>query len=76
MRKASAHSEREISKLESRLNEISDALTIAEVDQDFEKMADLSDRFDTTQVQLELAYESWESANADLQQLLGQAALS
>ena len=60
VRKAIAHAEREISKLESRLNEVSDALTIAEVDQDFEKMAELSERFDTTQEQLELAYESWE----------------
>ncbi|MEZ4529856.1 MAG: hypothetical protein R2855_02395 [Thermomicrobiales bacterium] len=33
-------------RLESKLNEISDALTIAEVDQDFEKMADLSGRFE------------------------------
>ena len=39
-------------------------------------MAELSDRFDTTQEQLELAYESWETASADLQQLLGQAAVS
>ena len=58
------------------MNDISDALTIAEVDQDFEKMAELSDRFDTTQEQLELAYESWESANAAMQDLLGQAAVS
>ncbi len=76
VRKAITNAEREISKLESRLNEISDALTISEVDQDFEKMAELSDRFDTTQVQLELAYESWESANANLQLLLEQAAAS
>jgi ATP-binding cassette subfamily F protein 3 len=76
VRKAVAHAEREISRFESRLNEISDALTIAEVDQDFEKMAELSDRFDTTQEQLDLAYESWETASADLQQLLGQAAVS
>lgn len=76
LRKAVTHAEREISKLESRLNEISDALTIAEVDQDFEKMAELSERFDTTQERLELAYESWESASADLQELLGQAVVS
>ncbi len=76
VRKAIAHAEREISKLESRLNAVSDALTIAEVDQDFEKMAELSERFDTTQEQLELAYESWTSASADLQELTGQAAVS
>jgi ATP-binding cassette subfamily F protein 3 len=76
LRKAVTAAEREISKLESRLNDVSDALTIAEVDQDFEKMAELSERFDTTQEQLELAYESWESASADLQELLGQAAVS
>jgi ATP-binding cassette subfamily F protein 3 len=76
VRKAITHAEREISKLESKLNEISDALTIAEVDQDFEKMAELSDRFDTTQEQLELAYEQWETANSDLQALLERAAVS
>lgn len=76
LRKAVTHAEREISKLESRLNDISDTLTIAEVDQDFEKMAELSDRFDTTQEQLELAYESWEAANAALQELIGEAAVS
>lgn len=76
VRKTVAQAEREISKLESKLNEISDALTIAEVDQDFEKMAELSDRFDTTQERLELAYESWEAASAELQELLGEAAVS
>jgi hypothetical protein len=39
-------------------------------------MAELSERFDTTQEQLELAYEMWESASADLQDLVGQAAVS
>ncbi|MEZ4506346.1 MAG: ABC-F family ATP-binding cassette domain-containing protein [Thermomicrobiales bacterium] len=76
VRKAVAHAEREISRLESKLNEISDALTIAEVDQDFEKMADLSERFDTTQEQLELAYEAWEAASAELQEMMEEAAVS
>ena len=68
--------EREISRLESKLNEISDALTIAEVDQNFEMMAELSEQFDTTQERLELAYKSWETASAELQELVGQAAVS
>jgi ATP-binding cassette subfamily F protein 3 len=76
IRKAVTGAEREISKLESKLNEISDALTIAEVDQDFEKMAELSDQFDTTQERLELAYESWETASAELVELTEQAAVS
>ncbi len=75
VRKAIASAEREISKLESRLNEISDALTIAEVDQNFEKMADLSEQFDTTQERLDLAYEHWETASAQLQEL-AEAAVS
>ncbi len=58
VRKAVTGAEREISKLESKLNEISDALTIAEVDQNFEMMAELSEQFDTTQERLELAYEN------------------
>ncbi|MCO5220397.1 MAG: ABC-F family ATP-binding cassette domain-containing protein [Thermomicrobiales bacterium] len=76
VRKAITHAEREISKLESRLNEISDALTIAEVDQDFEKMAELSDQFDTTQERLELAYETWETASSEMQDLLERTAAS
>lgn len=75
LRKAIVQAEREISKLESKLNEISDALTIAEVDQHFEKMAEMSEQFDTTQVRLELAYESWEAASADLQEILGEVAV-
>jgi len=76
VRKAVAGAEREISKLESRLNEISDALTIAEVDQNFEKMAELSEQFDTTQERLELAYETWETESSQLQQLTAEAAAS
>jgi ATP-binding cassette subfamily F protein 3 len=76
VRKAVTGAEREISKLESKLNEISDALTIAEVDQNFEMMAELSEQFDTTQERLELAYENWETASAELQELVGQAAVS
>jgi ATP-binding cassette subfamily F protein 3 len=76
VRKAVTGAEREISKLESKLNEISDALTIAEVDQNFEMMAELSEQFDTTQERLELAYENWETASAELQELVGQAAIS
>lgn len=76
LRKAVASAEREISKLESRLNEISDALTIAEVDQHFEKMAELSEQFDTTQERLDLAYENWETSSAQLQELIGQVAVS
>ena len=76
VRKSVTGAERDISKLESKLNEISDALTIAEVDQNFEKMAELSEQFDTTQERLELAYESWETASAQLQEVLAQAAVS
>ena len=76
MRKAVTGAEREISKLESKLNEISDALTIAEVDQNFEMMAELSEQFDTTQERLELAYETWEISSAELQELVEQAAIS
>ena len=76
VRKSVTGAEREISKLESKLNEISDALTIAEVDQNFERMAELSEQFDTTQERLELAYESWETASAQLQEVLARAAAS
>ena len=76
IRKAVSNAEREISKLESRLNDISDALTIAEVDQNFERMAELSEQFDTTQERLDLAYQNWEHSSAQLQELVAQAAVS
>lgn len=76
LRKAVTHAEREIGKLESKLNELSDALTIAEVDRDFERMAELSEQFDTTQERLELAYENWETASAELQDVLAQVSVS
>jgi ATP-binding cassette subfamily F protein 3 len=58
--------EREISKLESRLNELSDAVAIAGIDGDYERLDQLSQDYAEAEGQLERAYASWEEINAQL----------
>ncbi len=62
--KALAQLEREISKLEGRLNELSDALAIASIDEDISAIARLGDEYEKTQTDLDGAYARWESVNA------------
>jgi hypothetical protein len=56
-----AQVERSISQLEGRLNEISDALTVATIDQDVPAIARLGEEFEKVQTELDAAYASWES---------------
>ncbi|MBX3071892.1 MAG: ABC-F family ATP-binding cassette domain-containing protein [Thermomicrobiales bacterium] len=60
-RKSIEKVEREISKLESRLNRLADDLAIAEVDQNYEAMARLNDDHELAEAALNEAYELWES---------------
>jgi hypothetical protein len=53
--------ERSISQLEGRLNEISDALTVATIDQDVPAVARLGEEFEKVQTELDAAYASWET---------------
>ena len=59
--------EREISKLESRLNELSDAIAIAGIDGDHERLALLGTDYAEAEAQLDGAYGSWEETNAQLE---------
>jgi ATP-binding cassette subfamily F protein 3 len=56
--------EREVSRLEGRLNEISDALTIATIDADIDAIARLGEEYEKTQSQLDDVYARWESLSA------------
>ena len=56
--------ERQIGKLESRLNEISDALAVASADADLDAIARLGEEYERAQTDLDEAYARWESVNA------------
>jgi ATP-binding cassette subfamily F protein 3 len=56
--------EREVSRLEGKLNEISDALTIATIDSDTDAIARLGEEYERTQTSLDDVYARWESISA------------
>jgi len=62
--KVLAQLEREISKLEGRLTEISDALAIASTDEDVSAIGRLGEEYERTQLDLDGAYARWETVNA------------
>jgi ATP-binding cassette subfamily F protein 3 len=61
--------ERTISQLESQLNELSDAIAIAGIDGDHERLAQLGHDYAEAEAQLDGAYGSWEEINAQLEAL-------
>jgi ATP-binding cassette subfamily F protein 3 len=65
--KALQQAEREIAKLEGRLNEISDALTVASIDADVDAVARLGGEYEKVQSQLDDVYQKWEEISADLE---------
>ncbi|CAN5899670.1 ABC-F family ATP-binding cassette domain-containing protein [soil metagenome] len=69
-KKAIERAERDISRIEGKLNTIAGALTIAEIDQNYDEMAHLSAAHDEAQASLDQAYLQWET----LQQAASQAA--
>ncbi len=52
--------ERIISRLEEKMNDLSDDLTRATIDQDVERIAALGHDYENTQAELEQAYSRWE----------------
>jgi len=54
--------EREIAKLEGRLNEISDALAVASIDEDVSAIERLGEEYEKTQAGLDDSYVRWETA--------------
>jgi ATP-binding cassette subfamily F protein 3 len=59
-----AQIEREVSRLEGRLNELNDALTIATIDADVDAIARLGEEYEKTQTALDDVYARWEAASA------------
>ncbi|MCC6935224.1 MAG: ABC-F family ATP-binding cassette domain-containing protein [Thermomicrobiales bacterium] len=66
--------EREVGRLEERLNEASDALTRASIDQDVDAVARLGAEYEKLQADLERAYAEWSDATAALDALMSVAA--
>ncbi|MBA2276439.1 MAG: ABC-F family ATP-binding cassette domain-containing protein [Chloroflexia bacterium] len=67
--RAMAHTEREIGRLEGKLNELSDALAIAGIDQDVAAIARLGEEYDRTQAALDDAYAAWETVSRAAEEL-------
>jgi len=58
--------EREIGKLEGKLNELSDAIAIAGLGTDHNALTKLSEEYAAAQESLDTAYAEWEEVNATL----------
>ncbi len=67
--RAMAQTEREISRLEGKLNELSDALAIASIDKDVDAVARLGEEYERTQTALDEAYEGWERLSKAAEEL-------
>ncbi|HYI24757.1 MAG TPA: ABC-F family ATP-binding cassette domain-containing protein [Thermomicrobiales bacterium] len=56
--------ERQVAKLEGRLNEISDALAVASIDEDMAAVTRLGEEYEKVQSDLDDAYARWETVSA------------
>ena len=59
--------ERDIARLEGKLNELSDALAIASIEADVDALSRLGTEFERVQTDLDTAYARWEELSADLE---------
>ena len=59
--------ERQISKLEGRLNEISDALAVASIDEDVDAIGRLGEEYERTQAELDDSYARWEVVSKSIE---------
>jgi ATP-binding cassette subfamily F protein 3 len=59
--------EREIARLEGKLNELSDALTVAGIDSDVDAVARLGSEYERVQSELEDSYARWEELTAQFE---------
>ncbi|MBX6342090.1 MAG: ABC-F family ATP-binding cassette domain-containing protein, partial [Thermomicrobiaceae bacterium] len=66
--------EREIGRLEQRLNELSDDLAVATIDQDVEAIARLGREYEEAQALLDAAYARWEEIGRRLDEAAEPAA--
>jgi ATP-binding cassette subfamily F protein 3 len=73
LQKSLTQIERDIGKLESNLNELSDAMTVSAIDQDAAAVTRLSREFARVQAELEGAYARWEEITAQFELAAGSA---
>ncbi len=69
LQKQLAFAERDISRLEARLNDLSDAIAIAGVDGQRERLESLGVEYADAEQQLDGAYRLWEELNGELESL-------
>jgi ATP-binding cassette subfamily F protein 3 len=74
LQKQLASAERDISRLEARLNDLSDAIAIAGVDGQRERLEVLGVEYAEAERQLDGAYQLWEELNGELESLAVAAA--
>ena len=69
LQKQLASAERDISRLEARLNDLSDAIAIAGIDGHRERLERLGVEYADAERQLDGAYQLWEELNGELESL-------
>ncbi len=67
LQKSLVQIEREIGRLEGKLNELSDALTVASIDADVEAVARLSEEYARVHAELDDAYARWEALSTQIE---------
>jgi chromosome segregation ATPase len=65
-----ASTERDISRLEAQLNDLSDAIAIAGIDGHRERLEHLGVEYADAERQLDSAYQLWEELNGELEALI------
>jgi ATP-binding cassette subfamily F protein 3 len=65
--KSISNTERDIARLEGKLNELSDALAIASIEADVSALSRLGTEYERVQVDLDAAYKRWEELSAALE---------
>lgn len=69
LQKTMAQTERDIARLEGKLNELSDAMTVAGIDGDVDAVSRLGSEYERTQAELDEVYERWESTSRQIEEL-------
>lgn len=67
--KSLQQTEREIGRLEGKLNELSDALTVASIDGDLDAVTRLGQEYERLQKELDAAYERWAELSTEAEAL-------
>ena len=67
--KSIAAVERDIARLEGKLNELSDALAIASIEADVDALTRLGTEYERVQTDLDATYERWEDLSRDLESI-------